>query len=95
VAKDLAANPPATMQVFNAFTEPSTYSVIGYIVVQHIELPDCNESDVELIAQTVQRLIGVKAPDSVPGSGCAPLLRRLEFAYHVRDSGRARRARRR
>ena len=70
VGKILSANPEAAVRVprvFQAFTTPNFDYPIGYIVMEYIDFPDCDKGDVQLVAQAVQELIGVKGPSDAPG----------------------------
>ncbi|KIO23191.1 hypothetical protein M407DRAFT_78393 [Tulasnella calospora MUT 4182] len=76
VAKVLSANPAAGVQVprvYMAFSIDNPTYPIGYIVMEHIDAPDCDEKDYELVAKAVQTLISVPGPNLVPGpvgGGC-------------------------
>ena len=70
VAKALDAEPVTHVRVprvYDAWATNSTYITFGYIVMEHIIAPDCEESDVELVAKAVEWFIRVPAPNSVPG----------------------------
>ena len=65
VAKALDAEPVTHVRVprvYDAWATSSTYITFGYIVVEHIIAPDCEESDVEFVAKAVEWLIRVPAP---------------------------------
>ncbi|KAG8934471.1 hypothetical protein FRC01_002539 [Tulasnella sp. 417] len=88
VAKALDANPTAAVsvpRVFDAFTTTNPFFEIGYIVMQYIDLPDCIESDVELVAKAVNRLMSVPAPSSAPGPvGGGPAVHIFFFGWDSR-----------
>ncbi|KDQ11355.1 hypothetical protein BOTBODRAFT_458903 [Botryobasidium botryosum FD-172 SS1] len=72
VAQALQADPEACVRVpriFDAFTTvPHPFFTVGHIVMEYIDAPDCQESDVELAAKAVERLIRAPAPVSAaPG----------------------------
>jgi hypothetical protein len=72
VAKALDAEPAAPVRaprVYDAWTIRTGYAAIGYIVMEYIVAPDCEESlsDVESVAEAVRWLIRVPAPNFVPG----------------------------
>jgi hypothetical protein len=70
VAKVLSANPAAGVQVprvYMAFSSDNPNLPIGYIVMEYIDAPDCDEGDDQLVAKAVQTLISIQGPDSVPG----------------------------
>ena len=59
--------------IYNAFSSPSAYFPIGYIVMEYIDAPDCTIKDFKLVAQAVQTLISIRGPSSAPGpvsGGC-------------------------
>jgi hypothetical protein len=68
-AKALGDNPASVLRVprvYHAFTRPRRY-LIGYIVMEYIDAPDCDSGDVQLVAKAVQTLIDLPAPDAVLG----------------------------
>ena len=68
--KALDAEPAAPVRVprvYDTWVIRTRYSAIGHIVMEYIVAPDCEESDVESVAEAVRWLIGVPAPNSVPG----------------------------
>ena len=70
VARFLIANSLAGVRVprvYAAFERDTPVCVIGYIVMQYIDAPDCGEGDYQLVSRAVQTLISVKGPSSVPG----------------------------
>ncbi len=95
VAKALDAEPAAPVRVprvYDAWVIRTRYSTIGHIVMEYIIAPDCEESDVESVAEAVQWLIGVPAPNSVPGPvGGGPAVHPFFYewasriAYHTVD----------
>ena len=68
VARALQTDPEATVRVpriFDAFmARHLALFTIGHIVMEYIHAPDCQKSDVELVAKAVERLIRVPAPIS-------------------------------
>lgn len=74
VAKVFNADPDAVVRVprvYQAFwTERVEFHIgfkTGYIVMEYIDAPDCDEGDFQLVAEAVQSLISVKGPSSAPG----------------------------
>ncbi|KAF8325328.1 uncharacterized protein EI90DRAFT_2999968 [Cantharellus anzutake] len=70
VARHLNAKPEDGVkvpQVFMAFTSPHPACTIGFIIMEYIAAPDCTSGDYERVAQAVNTLIRIKAPNSVPG----------------------------
>ena len=75
VARVLAADPTTFVyapRVFDAFTVPKPcFNIgsinIGFIVMEYVGLPDCDQSDSKLVAKAVQRLHSVEAPGFTPG----------------------------
>ena len=70
VARVLAADPTTFVhvpRVFDAFAIPKGRFNIGIIVMEYLALPDCGQSDCELVAKAVQRLHCIKAPSLAPG----------------------------
>ncbi|EPQ50713.1 hypothetical protein GLOTRDRAFT_133815 [Gloeophyllum trabeum ATCC 11539] len=49
-------NPPS----FRAFTREKASFSIGYIVMEYIDTPDCDKSDVDIVAKAVQALIDLR-----------------------------------
>ncbi|KIY44911.1 hypothetical protein FISHEDRAFT_77130 [Fistulina hepatica ATCC 64428] len=78
LAEALDANPEVAVRiprVYDAFTIPTRFFKMGHIVMQHIDAPDCEESDVELVAKAVEWLICLKAPSFAPGpAGGGPVV---------------------
>ena len=77
VAKALDAEPATPLRVprvYDAWAIRSTYITFGYIVMEHIIAPDCEESDVELVAKAVEWLIRVPAPTLSPDLSVEDLL---------------------
>ena len=56
-------------RVFDTFLSPHTKLPmnIGYIVMEYIDLPDCDENDIKLVAKAMNRLIKLESPSSAPG----------------------------
>ncbi|KIM36327.1 hypothetical protein M413DRAFT_31747 [Hebeloma cylindrosporum] len=49
--------------------------VIGHIVMEYFDAPDCTEEDVNPVAEAVQTLISIRGPSSAPGHiGGGPVL---------------------
>ena len=70
VATYLDAHPEADIKVahvFATFTSPHPASTIGYIVMEHINAPDCDDSHHEQVAKAVAALLRIEAPNDVPG----------------------------
>ncbi|KIO16673.1 hypothetical protein M407DRAFT_246939 [Tulasnella calospora MUT 4182] len=70
IAKVLGANPGAGVQVprvYMAFSSDDLDYPTGYIVMEYIDAPDCDERDYELVAKAVQTLISVPGLSSAPG----------------------------
>jgi hypothetical protein len=70
VARDLDADSTTSVQaphVFDAWVTPNPHFNVGFIVMEHINLPDCDHGDSKLVAAAVQRLHGVEAPGLAPG----------------------------
>lgn len=70
VAKVLSTNPAASLQaprVYMAFLSDEPKLGIGYIVIEYIDAPDCDEGDDQLVARAVQTLISIPGPNPVPG----------------------------
>jgi hypothetical protein len=69
-ARDLNANqrpPCGSLGVYNAFSRANPAYPIGYIVMEYIDAPDCDEGDDQLVARAVQTLICIQGPSSAPG----------------------------
>jgi hypothetical protein len=69
-ARALSANPAAGVwapRVYDAFLSANPGCPIGYIVMEHIDAPDCDEGDERLVAGAVQALISVPGPNLAPG----------------------------
>lgn len=69
-ARDLDADSTTLVQVphvFDAWISPNSHFNVGFIVMEHINLPDCGLGDSELVTAAVQRLHGVEAPGPAPG----------------------------
>ena len=70
-AKKLGANPATLVQVprvhdfFSIETEG--WGSVGFIVMEYVDAPDCTSGDVQLVANTVQTLIGIQGPTTIPG----------------------------
>ncbi|RXW16962.1 hypothetical protein EST38_g8894 [Candolleomyces aberdarensis] len=72
VSKTLNANPAQGVRaprVFDAFLSPHPKLPrnIGYIVMEYIDLPDCDENDFKLVARAMNCLIELESPSSAPG----------------------------
>lgn len=70
VARELTADPTTLVRVphvFDAWTVSKPYFNLGFIVMEHIDLPDCDNGDSKLVAAAVQRLHRVEAPGPAPG----------------------------
>jgi hypothetical protein len=72
VARSLIANSVTGVRVgvprvYTAFGRDIRVCVIGYIVMEYIDAPDCGNKDYKLVARAVQTLIKVKSPSSAPG----------------------------
>ncbi|KAG8950624.1 hypothetical protein FRC04_007248 [Tulasnella sp. 424] len=70
VAKFLNADPEADVRVplvYMAFTSPTRYRDLGYIVMEFIDAPDCTSKHVKLVARAVQKLISIRGPSPAPG----------------------------
>ncbi|TFY71396.1 hypothetical protein EVG20_g1605 [Dentipellis fragilis] len=78
VARALSANPETGVRiprVFDAFVVSRTHWPVGYIVMDYIDAPDCEEIDSQLVAKAVQVLISVPGPNLVPGPvGGGPII---------------------
>ena len=57
------------LQVYKAFSSDNPRCRIGYIVMEHLDAPDCDEGDDQLVARTVQTLISVTGPGSKSAPG--------------------------
>jgi hypothetical protein len=68
VAKVLSTNPAASLRVprvYMAFSRDNPGYPIGYIVMEYIDAPDCDEGDDQLVAKAM--LISITGPNSAPG----------------------------
>jgi hypothetical protein len=69
VAKALITNPAAGVRVprvYMAFSDDHP-KPFGYIVMEYIDAPDCDQGDDQLVARAVQALISIPGPNSAPG----------------------------
>ncbi|KAG8960644.1 hypothetical protein FRC05_006702, partial [Tulasnella sp. 425] len=91
VAKALDANPEAPVRVprvYDYFRIPIHWFNVefGHIVMQHIDAPDCEGSDVDLVTKAVEWLIRLKGPSSAPGPvGGGPVVHTFfdEWESHI------------
>ena len=89
VAKLLNADPKAAVRIPHVYQAFSTdddilfdaESNLGYIVMEYIDAPDCEEGDFQLVAEAVQSLIAVRGPSSVPGPVGGGFVIHPFFAY--------------
>jgi hypothetical protein len=76
VARFLITNSAAGVRVpwvYAAFSRDNSDCVIGYIIMQYIDAPDCGKGDHQLVARAVQTLITskVRAPCLDPSAEVA------------------------
>jgi hypothetical protein len=70
VAKAVNDDPRLNLRVpwvYEAFEISFAGLLIGHIIMEYIEAPDCDANDSGLAANAIQTLIGLKAGDAVPG----------------------------
>jgi hypothetical protein len=97
VAKFLSTNPEAGVRVprvYTAFWSDESGFRTGYIVMEYIDAPDCDEGDEQLVAGAVQTLISILCAWAGRWwSSYTHLLRGLDVSDHLRHSRRAAAAR--
>ena len=70
VAKAVNDDPRLNVRVpsvYEAFEISLSGLPIGHIIMEYIDAPHCDKNDLDLVANAVQTLIGLKAQDAVPG----------------------------
>ena len=70
MAGDLAADSTISVyvpRVFDAWITSKPYFDFDFTVMQSTDPPDCDHGDSKLVAEAVQRLHGVEAPDPFGG----------------------------
>ncbi|QRW00850.1 hypothetical protein RhiJN_28868 [Ceratobasidium sp. AG-Ba] len=87
VATALEANPAVDLRVprvYDAFMGEGVYRRIGFIVMEYIDASDCDNTDVQLVAQAVQVLIGLKAQVPPGTIGGGPIRHNFYLNCHSR-----------
>lgn len=66
VVRELTADPTAPSLLRRPDCLQALFDV-GFIVMEHVDLSDCDNGDSKLVAAAVQRLYRVEAPGPAPG----------------------------